>query len=99
MAARMNRRLLGMLSRRLDELGLDEIDDTRDDRGKRWRLGTLPRATVGAMVAGAKSLAKPARVRHSSSPFCAASLTRCSPFSAQSLSALTSVVPHPGRRS
>jgi len=58
MAARMNRRIFGMLSKRLDELGLDEIDDTRDDRGKRWRLGTLLRATLGAMVAGAKSLAK-----------------------------------------
>jgi hypothetical protein len=58
MTARMNRRLFGMLSKRLDELGLDEIDDTRDDRGKRWRLGALLRATLGAMVAGAKSLAK-----------------------------------------
>jgi len=58
MAARMNRRIFGILSKRLDELGLDEIDDTRDDRGKRWRLGTLLRATLGAMVAGAKSLAK-----------------------------------------
>jgi len=57
MPARMNRRLFGMLSKRLDELGLDEIDDTRDDRGKRWRLGTLLRASLGAMVAGAKSLA------------------------------------------
>jgi len=57
MAARMNRRLFGMLSKRLDELGLNEIDDARDDRGKRWRLGTLLRATLGAMVAGAKSLA------------------------------------------
>ena len=47
-----------MLSKRLDELGLDEIDDTRDDRGKRWRLGTLLRASLGAMVAGVKSLAK-----------------------------------------
>lgn len=58
MTARMNRRLFGMLSKRLDELGLNEIDDSRDDRGKRWRLGTLLRATLGAMVAGAKSLAK-----------------------------------------
>ena len=58
MAARMNRRLFGMLSKRLDELGLDRIDDARDDRGKRWRLGTLLRATLAAMVAGAKSLAK-----------------------------------------
>jgi DDE_Tnp_1-associated len=58
MAARMNRRFFSMLSKRLDELGLNEIDDARDDRGKRWRLGTLLRATLGAMVAGAKSLAK-----------------------------------------
>lgn len=58
MAARMNRRLFGMLSKRLDELEFDRIDDARDDRGKRWRLGTLLRATLGAMVAGAKSLAK-----------------------------------------
>ena len=50
MAARVNRRLFGMLSQRLDELGLDRIDDARDDRGKRWRLGTLLRATLGASV-------------------------------------------------
>ena len=47
-----------MLSKRLDELGLDEIHDTRADRGKRWKLQTLLRATLGAMVAGTKSLAK-----------------------------------------
>jgi hypothetical protein len=58
MAARMNRRLFGMLSKRLDELRLDEIHDTRADRGKRWKLGTLLRATLGAMVAGTKSLAQ-----------------------------------------
>jgi len=58
MAARMNGRLFGMLSKRLDELGLDEIHDTRADRGKRWKLQTLLRATLGAMVAGTKSLAK-----------------------------------------
>ena len=50
MAARMNRRLFGMLSKRLDELEFDRIDDARDDRGKRWRLGTLLRATLGAMI-------------------------------------------------
>ena len=54
----MNRRLFCMLSKRLDELGLDEIHDTRADRGKRWKLGTLLRATLGALVAGTKSLAK-----------------------------------------
>ena len=58
MAAHMNRRLFGMLSKRLDELGLDEIHDTRADRGKRWKLQTLLRATLGAMVAGTTSLAK-----------------------------------------
>ena len=63
MAARMNRRLFGMLSKRLDELGLDEIHDTRADRGKRWQLGTLLRATLGAMVAGTKSLAKVEELR------------------------------------
>lgn len=52
MAARMNRRLFGMLSKRLDELGLDEIHDTRADRGKRWKIQTLLRATLGAMVRG-----------------------------------------------
>jgi hypothetical protein len=54
----MNRRLFGMLSKRLDEPRLDEIHDTRADRGRRWKLGTLLRATLGAMVAGTKSLAK-----------------------------------------
>src|SRR3954465_7641495 len=58
MAARMNRRIFGMLSQRLDELRLDEVDDARDDRGKRWRLGALLRATLGAMLSGAKSLAQ-----------------------------------------
>ena len=58
MAARMNRRLFGMLSKRLDELRLDEIHDTRADRGRRWKLETLLRATLGAMVAGTKSLAE-----------------------------------------
>jgi hypothetical protein len=47
-----------MLSKRLDELELEKVDDARDDRGKRWRLGTLLRASLGAMVAGVKSLAK-----------------------------------------
>ena len=47
-----------MLSKRLDELGLDEIDDVRDDRGKRWGLGTLLRACLGSMLSGAKSLAE-----------------------------------------
>ena len=58
MVARMNRRIFGMLSKGLDELGLDEIDDARNDRGKRWGLGTLLRACLGSMLSGAKSLAE-----------------------------------------
>ncbi len=98
MAARMNRRIFGMLSKRLDELGLDEIEDARDDRGKRWRLGTLLRATLGAMVAGAKSLAKVEDLTEPTT-FCAGSLTPCSRSSAPSLSARTSAVQRHGRRS
>ena len=58
MAARMNRRIFGMLSKRLDEAGLDDVADERDDRGKRWQLGALLRAALGGMLAGAKSLAE-----------------------------------------
>jgi len=57
MDTRMNRRIFGMLSKRLDEAGLDDVEDGRDDRGKRWRLGSLLRAVVGGMLAGSKSLA------------------------------------------
>lgn len=58
MAALMNRRLFGMLSKRLDEASLDDVADERDDRGKRWPLGALLRAALGGMLAGAKSLAE-----------------------------------------
>jgi hypothetical protein len=54
----MNRRLFGLLSKRLDEAGLDDVVDQRDDRGKRWQLGALLRAALGGMLAGAKSLAE-----------------------------------------
>lgn len=57
MTARMNRRIYGMLSKRLDEAALDTVGDGRDDRGKRWSLETLLRSVLGAMLAGARSLA------------------------------------------
>jgi hypothetical protein len=57
MTARMNRRLYGLLSKRLDEAQLDEIQDPRDARGKRWQLSTLLRAVLGGLLAGARSLA------------------------------------------
>jgi len=55
--ARMNRRLVAMLSIRVAEAGLDEVRDDRDLRGKRWELGVLLRAVVLGIAAGAKSLA------------------------------------------
>jgi hypothetical protein len=48
--------MYGMLRKRLDEVGLDEVPDRRDERGQRWDLGALLRSVVGAMLAGAKSL-------------------------------------------
>lgn len=56
--ARMNRRLAGLLSTRLDEARLDGVPDRRDPRGIRWSLDTLLRAAVTAIAAGATSLAE-----------------------------------------
>ena len=52
MTTEMNRRLYGLLSKRLDEARFDEVADGRDDRGKRWSLGALLRATVGGILSG-----------------------------------------------
>ena len=46
-----------MLTKRLDEAALDQVEDRRDDRGKRWSLDSLLRAVVGATLAGSQSLA------------------------------------------
>ena len=58
MTARMNRRIYGLLGKRLDEIGFDEVRDDRGERGKRWQLGALLRTVTGAMLSGAKSLAE-----------------------------------------
>jgi hypothetical protein len=58
MTTRMNRRLYGMLAKRLEEAELDRVPDGRDDRGKRWSLPALLRCVLGAMLAGATSLAE-----------------------------------------
>ena len=57
MTARMNRRLYGFFTKRLDEAGLEQVPNGRVDRGKRWDLGALLRTVVGAMLVGAESLA------------------------------------------
>jgi hypothetical protein len=61
-AGQMNRRIFGMLAKRLDDAALDEVEDRRDDRGKRWLLGSLLRAVVGALLAGSQSLAEVERL-------------------------------------
>jgi hypothetical protein len=53
----MNRRLYGLLTKRLDEAQLDDVRDPRDARGKRWKFSTLLRAVLGGLLAGAQSLA------------------------------------------
>lgn len=53
---RMRRRLLHWLAKHLPALELDEVPDPRKARGRRWRIGTLLRTMVMAMVCGAKSL-------------------------------------------
>jgi hypothetical protein len=66
--ARMNRRLGAMLSLRLEDAGLDDVPDPRDRRGIRWSLGTLLRAVVVGVAAGAESLAKVEKLTTSMSP-------------------------------
>jgi hypothetical protein len=53
---RLRRRVAGFLGKRLAELHLDDVPDARDPRGQRWQLGTLLRATLVGLAAGAKGL-------------------------------------------
>jgi hypothetical protein len=54
---RMKRRIVGALSKRLDELQLEDVADERDPRGKTWLLETVLRTVMLGMAAGAKSCA------------------------------------------
>lgn len=47
-----------MLAARLPDARLDQVADPRGERGQRWKLATLLRAILVAMVAGCKSLAQ-----------------------------------------
>jgi hypothetical protein len=58
----MNRRLAGVLSARLAEADLELVRDGRDPRGVRWDRGTLLRAAVVGIAAGATSLAEVERL-------------------------------------
>lgn len=53
---RLKRRIVGALSQRLREARLDEVEDPRDPRGRRWKLGTLLGAALLGLVAGCRSL-------------------------------------------
>jgi len=55
---RSNRRLAGMLRKRLPEARLGDVADPRNKRGRRWPLATLLRVVVVSLIAGAKSLAQ-----------------------------------------
>ncbi len=46
-STRTKRRIIGMAAKRLGEARLEEIDDPRDPRGRRW---SLPALLSGALV-------------------------------------------------
>jgi hypothetical protein len=49
-------RLIGFLCKRIREMSLDDVDDPRSDRGKRWRLTTILGTVIAGIVSGQKSL-------------------------------------------
>jgi predicted transposase YbfD/YdcC len=55
-SGRTKRRIIGMLIHRIGEARLDEIDDGRDPRGRRWPLATLLTGALLGLVAGSRSL-------------------------------------------
>ena len=53
---RWDQRIARFLKKSLGGLRLDEVDDPRDPRGRRWQLDVMLTMFVVSMVAGAKSL-------------------------------------------
>lgn len=53
---RLKRRIIGMLDKRLHEARLDELEDPRDRRGRRWKLSALLSTAILGLVAGCKGL-------------------------------------------
>jgi hypothetical protein len=58
MERREKRRMAGMLQARLPELGLEQVEDRRSRRGRRWKLGTLLKSVVVGLCAGCRGLAE-----------------------------------------
>jgi hypothetical protein len=55
--ARLTRRVAGTLGARLPELQLEDVPDPRHERGRKWSLATMLRATTAGIMAGCQSLA------------------------------------------
>lgn len=53
---RIKRRTLGMLRKRLDEVGLHRLSDPRGRHNRRWSLPTLLRTLMLSMASGARNL-------------------------------------------
>src|SRR5262245_23490841 len=58
LALREFRRMAGMFSARLPDLGLEKVEDPRRRQGRRWPLATLLRTVIVGMAAGRNSLAE-----------------------------------------
>jgi predicted transposase YbfD/YdcC len=60
--------MIGALKARLPELRLDEVEDPRDRRGKRWKIESLLTAPLVAILAGMRSLAETEALTRDLSP-------------------------------
>ncbi len=56
MRIRWVRRMLGLLAHRMPEIGLEEVQDDRAHRGRRWQLGGLLGAALAGMMSGCRTL-------------------------------------------
>jgi predicted transposase YbfD/YdcC len=66
--SRKIRRMAGMMSARLPEMGLEKVADCRAARGVRWELKPLLVAPLVAMAAGLKSFADTEKLTEEMSP-------------------------------
>jgi len=66
---RLTRRIIGMLSTRIPQLGISKhLTDPRSDRGKQWKLQPLVTAMLAGLMAGCKNLAEVERLTKELSP-------------------------------
>lgn len=65
---RLTSRMAGLLKARLPDLKLEEVEDPRSLRGRRWQLDSLLTAMVVAMAAGRRSLVETEALTEEMSP-------------------------------